>query len=51
LRKRVKVHDLITTVQGRCSLVTDTPTPVIDVILWSTTTQPRGHLSYKKSKN
>jgi hypothetical protein len=42
LRKRVDVHGPTTTVQGRCALATDTPTPVVDAILWSTTTQPRG---------
>jgi hypothetical protein len=51
LGKRVDIHDLTTTVQGRCALATDTPTPVVDVILWSMTTQPRGHLSCKQSKN
>jgi hypothetical protein len=24
---------------------------MVDVILWSTITQPRGHMSYKQSKN
>jgi hypothetical protein len=51
LSKRINVHSLTTTIQGRCTLATDTPTPVVDVILWSTTTQPRGHLSCKQSKN
>jgi hypothetical protein len=32
-------------------LTTDTLTPVVDMILWSTMTQPRGHLSCKKLKN
>jgi hypothetical protein len=36
--KRVNVHGPTTTIQGHCALVTDTPTPVVDVILWSTTT-------------
>jgi hypothetical protein len=38
LGKRVDIHGLTTTVQGCCALATDTPTPVVDVILWSTTT-------------
>jgi hypothetical protein len=51
LGKRIDVHGLTTTVQGRCVLAINTPTPVVDVILWSTTTQPRGHLSCKQLKN
>jgi hypothetical protein len=51
LGKRVDIHGQTTTVQGRCAWATDTPTPVVDVILWSTTTQPRGLLSCKQSKN
>jgi hypothetical protein len=51
LRKRVDVHGPTTTVQGRCALATDTPTPMVNAILWSMTTQPRGHLSCEQSKN
>jgi hypothetical protein len=40
LRTRVDVHGPTTTVQGRCTLATDTPTPVVDAMLWSTTTHP-----------
>jgi hypothetical protein len=40
LGKRIDVHGLTTTIQGRYTLVTNTPTPVVDVILWSMTTQP-----------
>jgi hypothetical protein len=47
----VDVPNLTTTIQRHCALATDTPTPVVDVILWSTMTQPRGHLSCKQSKN
>jgi hypothetical protein len=31
LRKRVDIHGLTTTVQGRCALATDTPTSMVDV--------------------
>ena len=47
----VDVHGPTTTVQGRCALATDTPTPVVTANLWCATTQPRGHSSCKQSKN
>jgi hypothetical protein len=44
------VHDLTTTVQGRCALATDTPPPMAAVIL-RRDNQPLGHPSYKQLKN
>jgi hypothetical protein len=44
------VHGLTTTVQGRCTLATDTPPPMAVMIL-RRDNQPLGHPSCKQSKN
>jgi hypothetical protein len=44
------VHGPTTTIQGRCALATDTPPPMVAVIL-RCDNQPLGHPSCKQSKN
>jgi hypothetical protein len=44
------VHGPATTIQGRCALATDTPPPMVIVIL-RRDNQPLGHPSCKQSKN
>jgi hypothetical protein len=48
--KKDDVHGLTTTIQGRCALATDTPPPMVAVIL-RCDNQPLGHPSCKQSKN